>query len=207
MKVRHPPGRAGRPWLAHRLAVARRGAELLDSKHRALMSERRRLEPLVAETRTAWEAAAHDAELALTRAAMLGGERQIDIVRRSASDDPADVTVRWRAVLGVTCPADGEVIPRTPPELSALGGSAALLTAAHAHRRALEAALRLAVLAGAVGRVDDELHATALRRNAIERRWIPAHETALAELERALEELEREDGTRVRWAADRAGDG
>ena len=144
---------------------------------------------------------------ALTRAAMLGGERQIEIARRSAADDPADVTVRWRAILGVTCPADGEVSPRTPPDLSALGGSAALLTAAHVHRRALEAAVRLAVLAGALGRVDDELHATALRRNAVERRWIPAHETALADLELALEELEREDGTRVRWAADRAEDG
>jgi V/A-type H+-transporting ATPase subunit D len=116
------------------------------------------------------------------------------------------VTLRWRTVLGVTCPADGEVSPRTAPDLSALGGSAALLTAAHAHLRALEAAVRVAVLTGALRRVDDELHATALRRNAVERRWIPAHETALADLELALEELEREDGTRVRWAADRIGE-
>jgi V/A-type H+/Na+-transporting ATPase subunit D len=201
MNVRHPPGRAGRPWLAHRLAVARRGAELLDSKHRALMSERHRLEPLVAEARTVWEAAAREAERALARAAVLGGERQVDLARRSTADHPAEVTVRWRAVLGVSCPADADVAPRALPELSAVGGSAALMTAAGAHRRALDAAVQLAALAGALERVDQELRATSLRRNAVERRWIPAHETALADLELALEELEREDGTRVRWAS------
>ena len=205
MNVRHPPGRAGRPWLAHRLSVARTGAELLDAKHRALTSERRRLEPLVAEARAAWEAAGREAERALARAAMLGGERQVDLARRSAADDPVELTVRWRNVLGVTCPAGADVVQRALPELSALGGSAALLTAAGAHRRALEAAVRLATLAGALERVEAELHGTALRRNAIERRWIPAHEGALADLELTLEELEREDGARVRWAADRMG--
>lgn len=205
MKLRHPPGRAGRPWLAHRLAVARRGAELLDSKHRALLSERQRLEPLVAEARSEWEVAAREAERALARAAVLGGERQVELARRSAADAPADVTVRWRAVLGVSCPADGEIGPRAAPELSARGGSAALLTAARAHRDALEAALRIAVLAGALDRVENELRATALRRNAVQRRWIPAHEAALRELELVLEELEREDGTRVRWASVHAG--
>ncbi|MFP5361847.1 MAG: V-type ATP synthase subunit D, partial [Thermoleophilia bacterium] len=74
--MRRPPGRAGRPWLAQRLAVARRGAELLDVKHRALLSERRRLEPLAAEARTAWHDAARRAELAATRAAVRGGARQ-----------------------------------------------------------------------------------------------------------------------------------
>lgn len=115
MNVRHPPGRAGRPWLAHRLAVARRGAELVDSKHRALMTERHRLEPLVAEVRTVWEDAAREADCALVRAAVLGGERQVDLARRSAADHPGGVTIRWRAVLGVTCPADADVAPARCP--------------------------------------------------------------------------------------------
>ena len=197
MNVRHPPGRAGRPWLVHRLAVAQRGAELLDEKHRALVRERRRLEPEVAAARADWELCARDAERWLTRAAMLGGERQIALAR--AVPPTADVTVRWHTVLGVTCPVEGVVIPLSPAaRLSASGGSAALLEAAAAHRRALAAAVRLAVADGALRRVEVELRATALRRNAIERRWIPAHADALAALELALEELEREDGARVR---------
>ena len=110
MKVRHPPGRAGRPWLAHRLAVARRGAELLAEKQRALLRERARLEPLLAQARSDWEQRAREAEPWLARAAMLGGERQLDFVPSAL----AEVTVGWRTILGVRCPADPRV--ELPPE-------------------------------------------------------------------------------------------
>lgn len=193
MKVRHPPGRAGRPWLAHRLAVARRGAELLDEKFRALMHERSRLEPEVAQVREDWTRSAREAELWLTRAALLGGERQLEAAAEVTAH--AEVSVRWRMVLGVACPAETSVAAAAgaPP-----GGSAALLSAVEAHRRALEAAVRVAAGEAALRRVDAELLATRLRRNAIERNWIPAHEEALSALELTLEELEREDGTRLR---------
>lgn len=198
MKVRHPPGRAGRPWLQHRLELARRGAELLDEKFRALTRERQRLEPLVVDARSEWHRRAQEAGRWLTRALVLGGERQLSIVRPPAAA-PADVEVHWRTILGVRLPTDARISTRPDPELSARGANAALLVAADAHRRALEAATRLAVLDGALHRVADELRATALRRNAVQRRWIPAHEAALATLEVTLEELEREDGIRVRW--------
>lgn len=201
MNVRHPPGRAGRPWLAHRLAVAERGAELLDEKHRALARERRRLEPEVAAARADWERLAREAERWLARAVTLGGERQLALAR--AVPAAAGVTVRWHSIIGVRCPVEAVVVPVAAPEgeLSASGGSAALLAAAAAHRRALAAAARLAVADGALRRIEVELRATALRRNAIERRWIPAHAAALATLELTLEELEREDGARVRRVA------
>lgn len=198
MKIRHPRGRAGRPWLAHRLAVARRGAELLDEKQRALLRERRRLEPLVDLARADWERLAPPAERWLTRAAVQGGEAQMQLARTGSP--PAELTVRWRAILGVACPVEADVTAPAPAELSARGGNAALLSAADAHRDAVRAAVELAVLEGALRRVEAELHATTLRRNAIEHRWIPAHEQALAALELALEELEREDAVRARWA-------
>jgi V/A-type H+-transporting ATPase subunit D len=197
MRVRHPPGRAGRPWLARRLAVARRGAELLDEKHRALTRERLRLEPLVREARLEWERRAREAELWMTRAAVLGSRRQLTTA--AAAPEPATLTVRRRSVLGVACPVGAELAAGGGADPAALGAGAALLCAAAAHRRAVAAALDVAVLDGALRRVHDELRRTALRRNAIEQRWIPAHEAALAELEIALEELEREDGARVRW--------
>ena len=37
MPLRVPPGRAGRPWLLHRLEVARAGADVLEEKRRALL--------------------------------------------------------------------------------------------------------------------------------------------------------------------------
>ncbi|HVP01030.1 MAG TPA: V-type ATP synthase subunit D [Solirubrobacteraceae bacterium] len=197
MRVRHPPGRAGRPWLARRLEVARRGAELLDEKCRALSHERRRLEPLVAQARRSWVHAARAAERSLARAAVLGGQPQVELAR--ATSGAAQLDVRWHTVLGVRCPRDVEVVPPDPRSV-APGGSAALHTAADTHREAFEAAAALAVLEAALRRIEDELRATTLRRNAIEHRWIPAHEAAAAQLALTLEELEREDATRVRWA-------
>jgi V/A-type H+-transporting ATPase subunit D len=201
--VRHPPGRAGRPWLAHRLAVARRGAGVLDEKHRALLRERSRLEPLAERAAGEWRARAAAAQRQLTRALVLGGERQLEAAA-AGGPEAAEVSVRWRTIFGVACPEGAAVASHADPLLSARGGSAALLAAAEAHRRALEAAAALAVAEGALRRIDEELRTTSLRRNAVERRWIPAHEAALTALDVALEEGEREDGMRVRWAS---GDG
>lgn len=198
MKVRHPPGRAGRPWLVHRLQVAQRGAELLDEKHRALLRERRRLEPRVAKARERWERSAREAGRWLVRAAVLGGERQMRLARPAATSR-AEVSISWRTILGVTCPDEVRVAPGSHAGMSERGAGAALLVAALAHRDAVEAAAQLGVVAGALARIESELRATALRRNAMERRWIPAHEETLAALELTLEEIEREDAMRVRW--------
>jgi V/A-type H+-transporting ATPase subunit D len=203
VKIRHPPGRAGRPWLAHRLDVAARGAELLDDKQRALLRERARLLPTVAQARERWERLAGEAETWHIRAALLGGERALALATPEA-DAPASVTVRWQTVLGVTCPVDAQ-IAGPPPGGAALGATAALIEAASAHRRALEAAAEVAVAERALTLIESELRATSLRRNAIRHRWIPAHQRALSDLDAALEELEREDATRVRSITGRDG--
>ncbi len=199
MKLRHPPGRAGRPWLAHRLAVAERGAELLDTKRRALITEHGRLAPLAAVADREWVDASRAAELQLIRAAVLGGERQLAIARRATRED-GELTVRWHTTLGVRSPADATL--GTPSEPLEAGASAALLTAADAHRAAAQAGVRAAVLNAALARIERDLRTTSLRRNAVVHRWIPSHVQALTDLEIRLEELEREDGTRVRWAAE-----
>jgi V/A-type H+-transporting ATPase subunit D len=198
MKVRHPPGRGGRPWLAHRLEVARRGAELLGEKQRALLRERGRLEPLLAPARSEWEQRAREAERWLVRAAMLGGERPLELIP-AAPTGLARVTVSWRTILGVRCPVDARLQLPSDRELVPAGASAALYCAAAAHRRALQAAVHVGVVESALQRIQADLRACTLRRVAIERRWIPAHERALAELELGLDEIEREDSARVRW--------
>jgi V/A-type H+-transporting ATPase subunit D len=179
------------------LAIARRGAELLDEKYRALLRERLRLRPLVAVARGDWDEQAREAERWLLRTALLGGERPLHLFRTLAGPT-AHVEVAWHRILGVSCPTEARLTSSPKPEQSPPSAGAAVICAAQAHRRALDAAVRLAVLQGALTRIETELRATALRRNAIERRWIPAHEAALAALEMTLEELEREDGARVR---------
>jgi V/A-type H+/Na+-transporting ATPase subunit D len=49
-----------------------------------------------------------------------------------------------------------------------------------------------------------ELATTVRRVRAIESRWLPLHEDALAALEQELDENDRSEGARIRWAARRA---
>jgi vacuolar-type H+-ATPase subunit D/Vma8 len=108
------------------------------------------------------------------------------------------VRLVWRNALGVVYPSDAAVM-LTPGELFPAGGSAALAFAAEAHRRALDAAADLGATELAYERTARELRVTTQRLRVLERRWIPAHEEALRELELALDENDREEAARVRW--------
>lgn len=207
MRLRTPPGRAGRPWLVHRLEVANRGARVLDDKRRALLRERARFAELVEETRAAWEEAARDAEVWLRRALRISGERSLELASFYTTE-PAGVRLAWRRSLGAFYPSDVEVELPPTSDLIAPRGSSALPFAAASHGRAVEAGARYAAARLALERIDAELAATTRRLRALERRWIPAHEQALAALELMLDETEREDAVRVRWFVElHAGDG
>ncbi|HUY70600.1 MAG TPA: V-type ATP synthase subunit D [Gaiellaceae bacterium] len=198
MPLRAPSGRAGRPWLVRRLETARRGADVLDQKRRALLRLERQLGDLAVATGDEWNTAAGAADTWLRRALVVGGEGAFSLACFYSSGEP-QVDINWRKTLGVVYPADAEVILPDPANLSSIGGGAALVFAAAAHRRALEAAARHAAASGALRQVEAELRATIRRLRAVERRWIPTYETALAALELSLDESEREQGARVRW--------
>ena len=205
MRLRTPAGRAGKPWLAHRLAVARRGAEVLDHKLRGLLRERVRLVAIVGETRDAWEQAVREAEQWLERALLISGQRSFELARFHVPEE-ADVRFGWRRSLGVSYPSEADVRLPPTPDLVAPGGSSALPAAASAYGRAVEAGARYAASKTALERVEAELAATTRRLRALERRWIPAHEDALAALVLALDETEREDALRGRWFVERRTD-
>jgi len=190
-----PPGRAGRLWLRRRLATAERGATLLDRKLRVLRGEQERLRGVVEQTGAAWAAACHTANLWLVRAAMLGGQREI---RLAISGAPATATLTWKAVMGVSCPDGSEVVVADSPARG--GGTSALGEAASAYRLAVDAAVAHAAAAGALRAVEAEINTTFRRLRAISEHWIPRLQEALAELTQRLEETERDETARMRWA-------
>ena len=202
VRLRTPPGRAGRPWLVHRLAVAERGARVLDDKRQALLRERATLAVLVEDTRLVWEDAVREAEAWHIRALLISGRRCLELAIFYVTE-PAEVRLTWRRTAGVSLPSDAEVRIPTRPDVVAPGGSSALPYAAAAYGRAVEAGARHAAARLALARVDAELAAAIRRLRALERRWIPAHEDALAALALALDETEREDAVRARWFAER----
>ncbi len=196
MSLRHPPGRAGRLWLHDRLRTARHGADLLRRKQDVLRREERRLAALEERTGAAWERRCRDAEEWVVRALVLGGREALE--RAALGDGPAEADVRWRSSMGVTYA--GEASCRLPAP-TAMEGPSALGFAAQAYRLALDAAVQHAAAADAHARVATELAATARRLRAVRDRWVPRLEAALGALDLRLDEAERDEVVRVRWAA------
>jgi len=188
-----PPGRAGRLWLTRRLQLARRGADLLDRKLRILQAELGRFRDAEARTAAEWDRCCADAERWLLRAAMLGGERA---VRLAADGQLATVTIPYAVTMGIRHPATAACLI---PAATTWDG-AALARTRQAHADALAAAAQHAVAAEALRLIEAETLATRYRLRAVEDRWIPRLEQALAEVTLALEEQERADAARLRLA-------
>jgi V/A-type H+-transporting ATPase subunit D len=198
MPLRVPPGRAGRSWLIGRLEIAGRGVELLDRKRRALLSEQARVREEAAAARRAWEDAASQVALWSARAAMLDGAGRLELLAHHAQE-PATLELAWSNLMGARIPSMERLAIPDPPPLSALGGSSAAVLLARACREATAAAARLAVAERSEAEISDELTRAARRLRALRERWIPQHEQALALLDLALDESQREQAVRVRW--------
>jgi V/A-type H+/Na+-transporting ATPase subunit D len=188
-----PPGRAGRLWLTRRLQLARRGADLLDRKLRILQAELTRFREAAARTAAEWDRCCADAEQWLLRAAMIGGERAI---RLATDGQPATVTIPYTVTMGARHPASPACVIPAPVTWD----GPVLTRTRQAHAAALEAAVRHAAAAEALRVVEAEVLATRYRLRAIEDRWIPRLEQALAEVTLALEEQELADAARLRLA-------
>jgi V/A-type H+/Na+-transporting ATPase subunit D len=194
MALRIPPGRAGRQWLAARIATAEHARDLLEQKRAVLIGAEREAASAL------WHARAAEAERWLERTAVLDGERPRRLAQ-AHSGPAAAMRITWGTTMGVAVPADAYVALPPPPDAALLPGGSALTSALAAHRRALDAALQAAVARAAHERLAAELLATVRRVRAIESRWLPLHEQALAALEQTLDEHDRAEGARIRWAS------
>ena len=193
-RLRVPPGRAGRLWLERRLAIARRGADLLDRKLRILQRELAETRDSAARTAREWTRSCAEAEEWLLRSALLEGQRGS---RLAAPGELAEVQISYTMTMGVRHPAGGAYSPpRTPVPWAA----PAAAEARRACAAALEAAVRHAAAASALRILDAETTTTRQRLHAIRDRWIPRLEEARAELELTFDELERADAARLRMA-------
>lgn len=77
------------------------------------------------------------------------------------------------------------------------------MLAATAFTEATLAAARYAVAQRADAELSAELGRAARRLRALQKRWIPEHEQALARLDLRLDESQREQAARVRWLTNR----
>lgn len=198
---RVPPGRAGRLWLAGRLAAAERGAQVLDRKLQILRREQHRLHQDALATGREWTACCADAETWLLRAALLSGQRGL---QDAAAAGPADVTVTWQVRAGVRYPDAADCALPLPAAGGRAPGSSALVRAEAAHRAALTAAVRHATALAAARVLDAEVAVTQQRLRALTDRVVPQTRELLRLLVLDLEQSDHEDALRRRWAAQRS---
>ncbi len=200
MRLRIPPGRAGRPWLRDRIAAAHRAADLLDRKRRELESERHRLGTIVGRREREWRSTMATCGHWLGRVDATAGDRALQM---AVALEPAcaQITVDWRQVMGVHYPIDVHVQLPDAPHIALLDGGAALAFAIDVYGRAVRAAMAHAVARTAETRIRAELDRTVRRLRALRLRAIPAHEDALRALELRLDEKDREDAVAARWAS------
>ncbi len=135
---RIPPGRAGRLRLRRSLAVATRGAELLDRKLRILREEHERLLRAEEAGALAWEDRLSTAETWLLRGLVLGGEQALEAA--AAGVGKARFTAGGKSTMGVRHPSGASCTIPDRPAGAALPGNAALVHAESAYRKAVLAA-------------------------------------------------------------------
>ena len=111
--------------------------------------------------------------------------------------------VSWLNFMGARIPRAEAIDVPEPPAVSALGGSSAAVLLARACYEAAGAATRYAIADRAEAELSAELGRAARRLRALRERWIPQHEQALAALDLALDEGQREQAVRVRWLTGR----
>jgi len=195
--VHSPPGRAGRLWLRDRLALAQRAVSLLDMKVRLLRRELDRADAVAAQSAAEWERACRQAQEWQQRVVVGGGTRSL---RLNCPSERAEVVVVNTSVMGIGFPGSATVrSSQRSPDEAVIGGSA-IIPAAAAFQRALQRGAECAVAAAGRGVLAAEVAATSQRLRALRDRWIPTLEATLSAVEWSLDELERTDSARLRWA-------
>ncbi|GAA3248027.1 V-type ATP synthase subunit D [Nonomuraea helvata] len=195
MRLRIPPGRAGRMWLRRRLTAVRHGLDVLDRKLRILRREQDRLSQISARTEADWISACRTADEWLLRVTRLGGQRA---VRLGAGEHRTEVHVHWADAVGTSYPARLTcLLPELDTAVS-LPITTALVPARYAYRVALRAGLEHAIAAEAARIVAAEAGLTNRRIRALQDRVLPLLEETLAAVELSLDEMERADIDRAR---------
>jgi V/A-type H+-transporting ATPase subunit D len=196
IRLRIPPGRAGRLWLRERLVLTDRAVSLLNTKIRLLRRELDRFDLAAARARDEWATAWNSATHWQARMLVGGGIRDL---RLDAPPAAATVHVTTGSVMGVSYPETVTCeLPRRSPD-SPWSGTSAIVPAAAAFERALLAGGQLAAATAARDCLAREVEVTSQRLRALRDRWMPLLEASLRALETSLDEQERADSARLRW--------
>jgi len=198
-RLKISPTRSNLISTRQRLALARKGHDLLDRKREVLVMEIERMIDDAGRVQQQVQEQFRRAYTSIEGArAIMGTER----VRRMALARPkeVDVHITLRSVMGVEVPSVSYQVPKRGP-LYGLGDTSVLLDQAQQKWGDVLALMgQLAQKVTTVWRLALELRRTQRRVNALENIFIPSYEETVTYIEDTLEEREREELFRTKLA-------
>jgi len=199
MSDKPPPTRMNQQIFKAKRLGAKKGFELLKKKSDALKVRFRDIARQIAETKGTMSTTASSAFFSLTQARYAAGDFTPAILESQLTASMR-VTSRTDNVAGVKLPVFSQVDTRSENKesLGLAGGGRAIANCRDKFTEFLESLIRLASLQTSFLTLDEALKVTNRRVNALENVTIPAIESLLAYIGRELDELEREDFTRLK---------
>jgi V-type H+-transporting ATPase subunit D len=182
--------------------AAKQGFELLKKKADALKARFRDIAKKIAATKSQMSEACASSFFSLTQAEYAAGEIKKKVLEGKMT---AEVRVEGRTdnIAGVKIPVfnrlEVEADAENPKEsLGLAGGGRAVANCREKYSSLLQLMIKLASLQTAFLTIDEALKVTNRRVNALENVTIPRIEDTLAYINKELDELEREDFTRLK---------
>lgn len=188
-------------YLRRRVKLAEKGHDLLREKRDALIAE---FFDVVGEVRDARKEAEEKLQEAFNYLILAQARLGVDEVRQLSLMTPQEISLTFssRSIMGVTVPIlelKSELARNvTDRGYGFLDSSAAVDKSARGFEEALEKIIKLAELEEAVRNLAGEVEKTKRRVNALEYVMIPRLKTTRKYIQMRLEEMERENFTRLK---------
>lgn len=197
--ARPPPTRMNLQLYKGKLKAAKQGYELLKKKGDALKARFRDIAKKIAATKAHMSTACSSAFFSLTQAEYAAGEIKAKVLEGGMK---ASVRVEGKQdnIAGVKIPVFKQLdVPAEDAQHVGLaGGGRAIANCREKYRSLLDLMIKLASLQTAFLTIDEALKVTNRRVNALENVTVPNIEDTLKYIEKELDELEREDFTRLK---------
>eukprot|EP01037_Dinobryon_pediforme_P022776 gene22776-24031_t len=180
--------------------AAKKGYDLLKSKADALKVRFRGICKVIYETKVGMADQSAEAFFSLTQAEYAAGSFRNQILESNRSA-AIRVTSRTDNVAGVKLPVFGQYetgAPESNENLGLVGGGRKILACKEKFGEYLKALIKIASLQTSFLAMDEALKVTNRRVNALENVTIPKILTTISYINRELDELEREDFTRLK---------
>ena len=179
------------------LALARQGYELMDKKRNILIREMMDLIDKASDIQSQIDTTFRTAYAALQKANVRLGIHVVDEISHSVPVENS-IRIKTRSIMGTEIPLVESDESPSMPTYAYYGTSQALDEAKAAFDKVKQLTIQLSMIENSAYRLATNIKKTQKRANALKNITIPTYEVLTKSIQEALEEMEREEFTRLK---------